>query len=64
MSNAVQWLMLAVRNVTSVAIPPLAERVHSSLPVLAATNEHARMRNVANVPDAPISVSDTQKQRR
>jgi hypothetical protein len=30
MSNAGQWSVLVVRNVTKVAIPPLAERVHAS----------------------------------
>jgi hypothetical protein len=45
MSSAVPWLILAVRNVSRVVIPPLAEHAH------------ARKSNVANVPDTTFSVS-------
>jgi len=57
MSGAVPRLILAVRNVSKVTIPPLAERVQSLRPVLAATIEHARQGNIANVPDISFSLS-------
>jgi len=57
MSSALPWLILAVRNVSRVAIPPLAERMHALLTVPSAKHAYARESNVANVPDTTFSVS-------
>ncbi len=54
MSNADQWLVLAVRNVSSVSDLAACRVGASLLRVPSAENAHARESNVVNVPDAPI----------
>jgi len=54
MSNADQWLVLAVRNVSSVSDLAACRVGASLLRVPSAENATAQKSDVANVPDAPI----------